>query len=109
MENPKLIEPGIKNYLYTTLNRCHSNRVQIYTTMLNIIVVVIFIAVVGITLYYCYKRKLSPNEQYQKMMKEQEYILSKIRFYQDEKQGSMLSNITNLPVMEEDRMELLRV
>jgi hypothetical protein len=96
---PRLIEPSAKYFLYNTLNQCHNNRVLIYSWVLNVSVFLIFIGVFGAALYYCRKRKLSPEQQYQKMMKEQAYIMSKIRFYQNERIEHPLSSITSLPVV----------
>ena len=110
MEQPRLIEPNMKNYLYNTLQSCHNTRIKMYTTIFNIVVFVIFAMVMGGTLYYCYKRKPSPYEHYQKMIKDQETILSKIRYYQNERVGSQQSSssITNLPYVE-DPIENLRI
>lgn len=101
---PRLIEPGVKHFLYNTLNRCHDNRVSIYTWALNIGVLVLFLGIFGSALYICYHRKLSPEEQYNKMVRDQAYILSKIRFYQNERIDHPLSSITSLPVVQ-DRSE----
>lgn len=101
---PRLIEPGVKNFLHNTLNRCHDNRVSIYTWTLNIGVLVLFLAIFGLALYYCYKRKLTPEDQYNKMVRDQAYIMSKIRFYQNERIENPLSSLTSLPVVK-DRSE----
>ena len=96
---PHLVETGAHNYLLSVLNKCHSNRVTIYYYILNIGIFVIFITVVGAVLYYRSKGKLSDEEKYAKMIKDQQYVLSKIRFYQElhneERTGT--SNITDLP------------
>ena len=52
---------------------------------------------------------MTPEEQYQKMVMDQQYILSKIRFYQNERVDHPLSAITSLPKVEENMMERLRV
>jgi hypothetical protein len=98
MEGPRLIENGARFYMSSVLADCHSNRVNIYLYALNIGVLVAFLGVVGLVLYYCYKNRLSPEEAYQKQLKEQEYVLSKIRFYKDH-QASIASraSITGLP------------
>jgi hypothetical protein len=85
MEYPRLIEQGAHNYLQEALKICHGNRVQIYSYALNIGVFMLFLAIAGLTLYYCYKRKLTPHELRQKTLKDQDYVLSKIRHYQAEK------------------------
>lgn len=97
MEAPHLIEPNAKYFLYSTLQKCHDNRVQIYTTVLNITVFLVFVSITGITLYYCYNKKLTPYEQQQKLLKDQAYVLSKIRYYQGENMNRKTSDITNLP------------
>jgi hypothetical protein len=104
---PKLVEPGAKFFLYSTLNQCHSNRVNIYSWVLNISVFLIFVGIFGAALYYCRNRKLTPEQEYQKMMKEQAYILSKIRFYQNERLDHPLSSITSLPVVNQNNISIL--
>jgi hypothetical protein len=98
VEAPRLIETGAVYYMSNVLNSCHSNRVNIYLYALNIGVFVLFVFVVCLILYNCHKSKLSPEQAYQKQLKEQEYILSKIRFYKDH-QASIASraSITGLP------------
>ena len=100
MEYPRLIENSAKSYLLQTLQKCHNNRVSIYYYALNIGVFLLFVGVVGLVLYYCSKQKLSYYDKQQKMLKDQQYILSKIRYYQEDKKQenqSRISDITNLP------------
>jgi len=100
MDNINLIEPNVKNYLYDTLQRCHSNRISTYYYVLNISVLLFIIIVFGFALYCSSKQKLSDYEKNQKMLKDQDYVLSKIRYYKDEKKNiedSQMTGITNLP------------
>ena len=97
MEYSKLIEPNVRNYLNSTLQSCRETRTNVYYLALNVGILVLFIAVFGSALYFCYKQKKSPNEIHEKMIKDQEYILSKIRFYQSSKQVETTSKISNLP------------
>jgi hypothetical protein len=106
---PRLIESSIKSTLQQTLNKCHEMRVKYYSLFFNSAIFVLFVSIVGVTLYFCYKRKLTPEEQYNKMIMDQQYILSKIRFYQNERIDHPLSSITSLPNIEQDIMERLRV
>jgi hypothetical protein len=99
MENPHLTEYSMKYYLSSILSNCHINRVNIYHIVLNLSVFILFISITGITLYYCYKRKPSAYEYQQKMLRDQEYVLNKIRFYQEQNQKATLSPITHLPMM----------
>jgi hypothetical protein len=98
MEQPRLIEPNVKNYLFDTLHRCHIHKTTIHSWMFNISIFLIFVFVIGSVLYFCRKRKLTPYEKEDKMRKEQDYVLSKIRQYQmDQKARKSSSSITNLP------------
>lgn len=98
---PRLIEPLSRSYMSEILSKCHENRVNIYLYSLNIGVLVLFVLVVFLVLYYCYKNKLTPEQEYQKKIKEQEYILSKIRFYKDHQRSiASKSSITELPVLD---------
>jgi F0F1-type ATP synthase membrane subunit a len=100
MENPRLIEPSVKHYLFDTLHRCREHKAVIYGWVFNIGLFVIIMLVLGIVLFFCRKRKLTPYEKDMKMQKEQEYILSKIRQYQTDvrnRPSHSTSSITNLP------------
>jgi hypothetical protein len=99
MEYSKLIEPNVRTYLNCTLQSCRETRTNVYYLALNLGILALFIVVFGSALYYCYKQKKSPYEIQEKMIKDQEYILSKIRFYQSSKQVETTSKISNLPSM----------
>ena len=97
MELSHLIDQTAKNYLYETLQNCHSHRVTIYYYVLNIGVFLIFASIAGYTLYYCYTHRLSDREKHEKMKRDQAYVLSKIRYYQEESKERKTSSITKLP------------
>lgn len=97
MEHSALIEPNVRNYLTTTLQSCRETRSNVYYLALNIGVFILFVGIFGFALYYCYKQKKTPEEIHYKMIKDQEYVLNKIRFYQSSKQVQTSSNITDLP------------
>ena len=101
IEGPRLIENGARFYMSSLLSDCHSNRVNIYLYALNIGVLIGFLGIVGLILYYCYKNRLSPEEAYQKQLKDQEYVLSKIRYYKQQ-QASIASraSIIGLPTVD---------
>ena len=96
MEYPRLIEPNVKNYLYTTLQQCHDKKEMIYGWLFNTSIFIVVVVVVGSVLYFCRKSKLTPYELSEKQRKEQEYIVSKIRQYQTVKKDGF---ITNLPAI----------
>lgn len=102
---PKLIEDTAKNYMYHTLQKVHATRVKYNNLILNILVFFGFLAVVGGTLWYLHANKKPQRQKYNQLMKDQEYVLSKIRFYQDQQRkinenaSSYSSLITELPVI----------
>jgi hypothetical protein len=71
---------------------------QTYSYVLNIGVFVLFLGITSLTLYYCYNRNLSPEEKQAKLIRDQQYVMSKIRFYQEEQKKISSSRITNLPL-----------
>lgn len=94
-----LVEQGVRNYLQSSLNHCHNYRIHIYSIALNIVVFVVFVTVFGLILWYSYKKKASPYDQYKQQIRDQEYILSKIRHVQTQKemQRAQMTSITQLP------------
>lgn len=99
---PTLIEPLAKNYMFETLKTCHHIRVNMYSYILNVGILVLFIAIFGLAFYYSSKNKLSDYEKEQKMWRDQQYVLSKIQYYknvENEEQQSNLSSITRLPIV----------
>jgi len=102
MDTPRLIEQGSKIYMSDILHKCHQNRVNIYLYILNIGILVGFVFIIGLVLYYCYNSKLTPDEEYQKRLREQEYVLSKIKYYKDHQRSiSSRASITGLPMLDE--------
>ena len=96
---PQLIDSSAKHFLYNTLEKCHYNRIKIYTIALNIIVFIVFVSIFGFTLYYCYRKKPTEEEARQKLLRDQQYIMSKIRYYQGENLNRKTSDITQLPMV----------
>ena len=102
MERPRLIDPSFHNYMYHTLQSCHQYREKIYYYILNFGILFIFVIITGLTLYNCSLSKMSDLEKQQKMVQDQQYILSKIRHYKQEMKDNkdMMTNITNLQALE---------
>jgi len=99
---PRLIEQGAHSYMSNVLNKCHNNRVNIYLYALNTGVLIAFIVITCLILYYCHKTKTTPEENRDKMIKEQEYIMSKIRYYKNHQRSiESRASITGLPTMDE--------
>ncbi len=102
MEQPSLIESSTKNFLFNTLKQCHTNRVNVYYYAFNTIVFIVFVAVTCAILYRCSLNKPTDYDRHQKMIHDQQYVMSKIRYYQDEVSNTddqHISRVTNLPFM----------
>lgn len=103
MNFPNLIEPTAKYFLTATLKKCHENRVYLYYLAFNTVIFISFCIITAVILYYCHANKPTPEERYYKMIRDQEFILSKVRFLNETKQQQKASSITNLPIIELDR------
>jgi len=100
MGSPNLIDYSAKNYLFNTLQQCHDTRISVYYYALNVGIIILFVGISGSILYYCYTQKPTDYERQQDLLKKQQYIASKIRYYQEEHKQSdeaKSSSITNLP------------
>jgi hypothetical protein len=97
MENtppPQLVDNLSKQYLQNVLKQCNQTRTNMYVTMFNLIVLAILFIGGAITLYILYSSRPNKQQAYQKMMKDQDYVLSKIRFYQE--QQKKISNVSSI-------------
>lgn len=92
---PTLVEYGTMSYMMHALRKCHETRIRIYSNLFNVLVVFIVVGIFGAGLYYSRIKKLSPFEEQLKMEKSKQYVLSKIREYQQMKLKDW--SITNLP------------
>lgn len=99
--NPKLIDFGTKNFISNNLKECHHTRVSYYTYIFNFSIFAAFIFVVFIVLYYLSTYKKSNAELEEKMLSDQDYILSKIKHYKDTNKNNK-SLLTDLPTVPED-------
>jgi len=103
MEQPSLIEASTKNYLFNTLKQCHNNRINLYYYVFNISVFLIFVAIVGTLLYRRNTNKPTEYQRQQKLVHDQQYVMSKIRYYKEEvvdNENQHITRLTNLPVMQ---------
>lgn len=94
---PSLIEPGVKYFLNETLKHCHDFKVKHNNTLFNCFLFGCFLVILGILLIYKYKGKLSQEEKRKKEAEKQQYILAKIKNYQDAKKIAQQELITGLP------------
>jgi len=97
-----LIEPGVKYFLHNTLKQCHKTREKFHTMIFNIGLFIGFLILLGLILMFKYKGKLTPPEIAQKNKLKQQYILSKIKNYQESKRVAHQELITGLPNWENE-------
>jgi hypothetical protein len=94
---PELTEPGVKYFLYRTLKQCHYVRDHFNNMIFNIGLFIAFVIILGLILLYKYKGKLTPVEIEIKNKEKQQYILSKIKNFQEAKRIAHQELITGLP------------
>jgi len=99
---PALIEPGIKYFFNETLKQCREFRSNYNNLMVNVSLFIVFLLILGAILLYKYKGKLTPVEKDMHDRMKQQYILSKIKNFQDAKRLAHQELITGLPGWENE-------
>lgn len=101
-QTPKLVDENSLKYFQDLLKQTHETRVKFHTIVLNVCIFLTILAVFGGCIYYKYKTKRTPEEDRYKLVKEYDYVLSRIRFFQEQEQKMRQSEnlITNLPDVE---------
>mgnify|MGYP007082033200 CR=1 FL=1 len=94
---PTLVEPGTKYFLNETLKQTHIFRLKYQNYIINIGLFVFFLLVLGAILVYKYKGRLTEQDKAQKNKEKQQYILSKIKNFQESKRRAQQELITGLP------------
>lgn len=103
---PKLIDTSAIHYLDGALKKSHQIRVTYHRILWNWGILAIFVVAFGAFFYYRWTNKPTVAEANYRLIKDQEYVLSKIRFFQEQnqkiKESSRLaegSELTGLPVV----------
>jgi hypothetical protein len=100
---PRLIEPGVKYFLSSSLEQCHILKNKYNNFLYNLGLFIAFTLIVGLTLYFKYKHKNDLKLQEEKKLQQQHYIMNKLRFMQDYRKnqvnhlGTDLSSWQNNP------------
>jgi hypothetical protein len=101
IQQPKLIEPGVRYFLSSTLKECRKFKDYYSNIAFNLIMASVLFIVIGGFLLYMYKGKLTPYELDIKQRKKQEYIISKLHqiayIKKNQSQNRITNMITNLP------------
>lgn len=103
---PKLIDPTALYYLDGALKKSHTIRVKYHRIIWNVGIVFTLCFFLGGFLYYRYSTRPTEKESNYKLIKDQEYVLSKIRYFQEQnqrinesKRTANGSEISGLPVV----------
>ena len=99
---PTLTEPGVKYFLHQSLKQCHIARETFNNMVFNFSLLFVFFLILGLILIYKYKGKLTPSEVNKKNKEKQQYILSKIKIFQDAKRTAQQELITGLPAWDNE-------
>jgi hypothetical protein len=99
---PALTEPGVKYFLHHTLKQCQIVKNKFHNFVFNIGLFIAFILILGLILLFKFKGKLNPVELEKKNKEKQQYILSKIKNFQQAKRLAHQELITGLPSWESD-------
>ena len=100
-DKPILTEPSVKFFLKSVLNNCNNIKVKNNNFIYNICMFLLFIFIFSVILINKYKGNKTKEEIYQKNLKDKQYIMSKLVYYnkQNLENNQRIKNnlITNLP------------
>lgn len=104
-----LVEPNVKYFLKSTLQKCNSIKEKNINLFFNLGLGSAFFIIVGIILYFKYRGNRSYREEQIKRRKDKEYIIKKlIQIKQQNNNDRMMRTnmITDLPVFKDTHPEL---
>ena len=94
---PILTEPGVKYFLNEALKQSHDMREKFHNMIFNIGLFIAFLIILGLILFFKYKGRLTNAEIQQKNLEKQQYILERIKRFQEAKREAHQQLITGLP------------
>jgi hypothetical protein len=94
---PLLVEPTTKHFLNETLKKCREFKNRYNNFIFNLSLTVFFVVVLGSVLYFKYKGKPSIKDIKKRENDKYQYILSKIKNFQDARRIASQDLITSLP------------
>lgn len=101
VNQPSLIEPGVKYFFKNILKETHNYKQKNYNLLYNVFLFFLFFFILGVILFYRYKGNKTYQEIYEKNLKDKQYIMSKLVYYNRtnlENHKRIQNNmITNLP------------
>jgi uncharacterized protein YneF (UPF0154 family) len=106
MNNPKLIEPGVKYFFDKSLKNCNIVKKEYNSNIINIGLLILFIIFFGGFLYY--KNNKKELEKEKKLINEErakKEIIERCNKINEEKYKEQGHIITNIPKFEENEFE----
>ena len=100
MNVPSLIEPGTKYFIRESLKNCHTNKLKMSNTVVNLALFLGFSILFTVFLIYKYQNKPGEEEKKEKEELKKTYLLSKIKEINDKHQEKYNKMITDLPKFE---------
>ena len=101
INKPKLVQNTTKYFFNSVLKECHKLKENNYNLFYNISMFFLFILILGSILFYKYKGNKTKEQKYQDNLKDKQYIMSKLVYYnrQNLENNQRIRNnmITNLP------------
>jgi hypothetical protein len=94
---PNLTEPGTMYFLGASLLKCGELKNKHYNLVFNVSVFTALVCTILMVLYFKYRGRLSKHEIEIKENQKREYVMSKIKNYQDTRRKEQQQLITNLP------------
>lgn len=106
MNTAKLIEPGVKYFLESSLKNCNKKKIYYNNNLFNLALFVLFSLCLGIFLYYKFRTKPTSKDLKKREQEKKYYILSQIKKLNLDKAKMHQQMITNLP-QHESHYELM--
>jgi len=95
-----LIEPGVRYFDQKTLQGCHHVKENYYNGLYNLGLLIVFSGILCCILYYKRKGRPTLEDREKKKRLQYEYIVSKLRNYQDIRARQAPNIVANLPIWE---------
>jgi len=99
---PRLIEPGVKYFLNSSLEQCKQIKAKYNNFFYNLGMFLLFVIIIGTFLYMKYRNKNNKKMQEEQRHIQQQYIMNKLRFMQDYNKQQSKNIFTDLPVHQQN-------
>jgi hypothetical protein len=97
MEAPKLIEPGVSYFFNNVLKSCHETKKNYNNLMVNLVLFFLLLFFLFVVLNYRRNNKTTDEDKIIKERKNKEYIINKLRIFNNNKLKERQEFISNFP------------